>query len=247
MEIVNHAKIAIIIFLEALMENLAPEHFFDLTSFAHASIFQGCTFVWQALEKIDEYLKSKTLGKIQSAHQEYAYLVNPETISIGEGTIIEAGAYIRGPCIIGKNCHIRNGAYIRGDCIIGDNVVVGHTTELKHSILLNFAHAVHFNYVGDSILGNHINLGAGVKCANLRLNGEAVVVRQSHESISTGLRKFGAIVGDYSQIGCNVVMNPGTVIAKHVLCYPCLSIGGMIPEKSLIKPANQTSVIVSSK
>jgi UDP-N-acetylglucosamine diphosphorylase / glucose-1-phosphate thymidylyltransferase / UDP-N-acetylgalactosamine diphosphorylase / glucosamine-1-phosphate N-acetyltransferase / galactosamine-1-phosphate N-acetyltransferase len=225
------------------VEPFHPEHYFDLSSFAHKELFANCEFVWQALEKIETYLARKMLGKIDSAKQEYAYFVNPESISIGEGTIVEPGAYIKGPCIIGKHCHIRHGAYIRGNVIIGDHCVVGHATELKHAILLNHAHAAHFAYVGDSIIGNHVNLGAGTKCANLRLNGDAIIVHHGQESISTGLRKFGAIVGDHCQIGCNVVLNPGATLGKHVQSYPSLNFGGVIPEKSLVRP--QTKVLIT--
>ena len=227
------------------MEKFALEKFFNLKTFAHRSLFQKSTFVWEALARIEAYLETVELGKIASERQQYAYLVNPELISIGEGTIIEPGAYIKGPCIIGRHCHIRHGAYIRGNVIIGDYCVVGHTTEVKHSILLDHAHAAHFAYIGDSIVGSYVNLGAGTKCANLRLNGEPIIVRDGHESISTGLRKFGAVIGDYSQIGCNVVMNPGTLLQQHVHSHPGLNFGGFISEKSTIK--SQSTVVIISR
>ncbi len=228
---------------EFVVEPFAVEHFFDLSSFAHRELFEGITFVWQALEKIEGYLAKSVLGKNYSSKQEYAYFVNPETISIGPGTIVEPGAYIKGPCIIGANCSIRHGAYLRGNVIVGDHCVIGHTTEMKQTIMLNHANAAHFAYVGDSILGNHVNLGAGTKCANLRFNGEPITVRFGEESIATGLRKFGAIIGDYTQIGCNVVTNPGTVIGKQVQCYPSLNFGGVIPERSAVKP--KTRAVIS--
>lgn len=224
------------------MSKFSPEHFFDLSSFEHCALFEGIAFVWQALDRLTPYLAGKSLGKKEAAKQEYAYLVNPELISIGQGTIIEPGAYIKGPCIIGKGCHIRHGAYIRGNVIIGDHAVVGHTTEVKHSILLNHAQAAHFAYLGDSIIGNHVNLGAGTKCANLRLNGEPIIVRDQQESISTGLRKFGAIIGDQSQIGCNVVLNPGSVLGKSVHAHPTLNFGGFIPEKSVVKATSKVQI-----
>ena len=199
--------------------------------------------MWQVLEKLEAYLLRQPLGSINSAHQEYAYLVNPELISIGEGTVVEPGAYIRGPCIIGRDCQIRHSSYIRGNVIIGDRCVVGHATELKHAILLNHARAAHFAFVGDAVLGNDVNLGAGVKCANLRLDGANVFVRYHQQSISTGLRKFGAIVGDGCQIGCNVVMNPGTLFRKHAKCYPCANIGGVIEEGRLVKLSSQVSIV----
>jgi NDP-sugar pyrophosphorylase family protein len=217
--------------------------FFDLSSFEHQSVFEKCSYVWQVLEKLEAYLLRQSLGTIASAHQECAYLVNPDLISIGEGTVIEPGAYIRGPCIIGRNCQIRHGSYIRGNVIVGDRCVVGHATELKHSILLNHARAAHFAFVGDSVLGNDVNLGAGVKCANLRLDGSPVCVRYHQQSISTGLRKCGAIVGDGCQIGCNVVINPGTLFGKRAKCYPCVNIGGVIEEGMLVKQASPILVV----
>lgn len=217
--------------------------FFDLVPFEHRAVFDGCTYVWQVLEKLEAYLLRQPLGAIQAAHQEFAYFVNPDLITIGEGTIIEPGAYIRGPCIIGRHCQIRHGSYIRGNVIIGDRCVVGHSTELKHSILLNHARAAHFAFVGDSVLGNDVNLGAGVKCANLRLDGSPVAIRYHDQSISTGLRKCGAIVGDGCQIGCNVVLNPGTLFGKHAKCYPCLNIGGVVGEGLLVKPGVHVSVV----
>lgn len=220
------------------MSAFSVDDFFDLSQFAHADLFNGCTHVWQALGKIKDYLASQSLGKIEANNQEFAFLVNPELISIGEGSVIEPGAYIKGPCIIGKNCHIRHGAYIRGDVIVGDNCVIGHTTEIKNSIMINHANAAHFAYVGDSILGSFVNLGAGVKCANLRLDGQEVIV----ERISTGMRKFGAIIGDHSQIGCNTVLNPGSVLGKRVHCFPCLNFGGVVEADRIIKTDVKPSV-----
>jgi NDP-sugar pyrophosphorylase family protein len=112
--------------------------------------------------------------------------------------------------------------------VIGDDCVVGHATEVKHSILLNHVAAAHFNYVGDSILGNHVNLGAGVKCANVKMNSGSVFVHWGNEKIDTGLLKLGALVGDGVRVGCNCVTNPGTILEKNSVCYPCLSIQGVV-------------------
>ena len=215
------------------------EHFFDLSSFDHRALFEGCEYVWQGLEKLEEYLRNQLVGNVAVEAQEGVYFVHPELISIGEGTVIEPGAYIRGPCVIGRHCQIRHGAYIRGNVIVGDYCVVGHTTELKHSILLNHAKAAHFAFVGDSMLGNNVNLGAGVKCANLRLDGSPIVIRHHGETMATGLRKFGAIVGDGCQIGCNVVMNPGTLLGKNAACYPSINIGGVIAGGVVLKPGKK--------
>lgn len=220
------------------MQNFAPNQFFDLSGFAHAAIFEGCEHAWQALDRIKEYLRVYPLGKIEADEQKYAYLVNPSQISIGKGTVIEPGAYIKGPCIIGANCHIRHGAYIRGDCIIGDNCVIGHTTELKGCIILNNSNAAHFAYLGDTIMGSSVNLGAGVKCANLRLDGKEIAVN----GINTSRRKFGAIIGDHVEIGCNSVLNPGTVLGKNVYAYPSVNFGGYVEENSFVKPATKVQI-----
>ncbi len=163
----------------------------------------------------------------------------------GQGSVIESGAYIRGPCVIGSNCVVRHGAYIRGNVLTGHGCVIGHDSELKQAILLNHAQAAHFAYVGDSILGNHVNLGAGVKCANFKLDHTTINLRIDDQKIETGLRKFGALIGDRSQIGCNTVTNPGTLIGQDVHCYPCLNIQGFVPSRSMIKPS--ASPLVSSR
>ncbi|MBS0634330.1 MAG: UDP-N-acetylglucosamine diphosphorylase [Verrucomicrobia bacterium] len=220
------------------MQHFAPNQLFDLSGFSHAALFEGCQYAWQALDRIKEYLRVYPLGKIESDEQKYAYLVNPSQISIGKSSVIEPGAYIKGPCIIGANCHIRHGAYIRGDCIIGDGCVIGHTTELKGTIILNKSNAAHFAYLGDTIVGNSVNLGAGVKCANLRLDGKEIAV----DGIQTNRRKFGAIIGDHVEIGCNSVLNPGTVLGKNVYAYPGINFGGYVEENSLIKPATKVQI-----
>ena len=130
---------------------------------------------------------------------------------------------------------IRHGAYIREYVILGDQCQVGHSAELKHSILLDGAAATHFVYVGDSIIGNNANLGAGVKCANSRLDRDEVSVLWDNQKVKSGLKKFGAIVGDRVQIGCNCVLNPGTLIGKESFCHPLLNVGGYIPPKSVLK------------
>lgn len=224
-------------------KRFSPEFFFSLETFAHSELFENCEYVWQALSNIKPYLKDQRLGSKAIEVPDGVFFEHPEHISIGEGTVVEPGVYIKGPCIIGKNCEIRHGAYIRGNVIVGDNCVVGHTTELKHSILLNHAKAAHFAFIGDSVVGNSVNLGAGVKCANLRLDGTPIVLREEGREIPTGLRKFGAIIGDFCQIGCNVVVNPGTLFGKGACCYPCLTVGGVIRDRKLVKPAAKQIII----
>ncbi len=156
-------------------------------------------------------------------------------IYIGEGTVVESGALIKGPSIIGNHTEVRQGAYLRGNCLIGDRCVVGHTTEVKNSIMLNDAKAGHFAYIGDSILGNHVNLGAGTKLANLKIIDVGMRVKVEGKVYETGLRKLGAILGDYTETGCNSVTSPGTLLGKKSLIYPCVNIpGGFYPERSLV-------------
>ncbi len=193
--------------------------FFDLKEFKHAVLFEGIEHVWESLAHIKAYLASYNFC-IHGQVDPRSYLVYPELISIGKGTVVEAGAYIQGPCIIGENCQVRHGAYIRGGVITGDGVVIGHTTEAKNAIFLNGAHAAHFSYIGDSILGNKVNLGAGVKCANFRLDQRKIHVHFEGKKYSTELRKLGAILGDGSQIGCNSVTNPGTLLKKSTFLQP---------------------------
>jgi bifunctional N-acetylglucosamine-1-phosphate-uridyltransferase/glucosamine-1-phosphate-acetyltransferase GlmU-like protein len=147
-------------------------------------------------------------------------------ISLGAGSVVEPGALIKGPTIIGNYCEIRQGAYLRGNCLVGDRCVVGHTTEMKHSVMLHGAKAGHFAYIGDSILGNRTNLGAGTKLANLKIVPTPVSVKVGEEIYDTGLRKFGAIIGDDTETGCNSVTNPGTLLGRRCLVYPGVSVRG---------------------
>jgi bifunctional UDP-N-acetylglucosamine pyrophosphorylase / glucosamine-1-phosphate N-acetyltransferase len=213
---------------------MGPSYFFEFGQFQHRALFDELEFVWEAISRIELYLKRFPLGAIEVEIPAGVHLVNPELISIGKGTVLEPGAYVKGPCVIGAKCTIRHGAYIRGDLIAGDQCVIGHDTEIKNSILLNQAHAAHFAYVGDSILGNRVNLGAGVKCANLKLDNGLIDVSLEGRRIPTGFRKLGAIIGDDSQIGCNAVTNPGTLIGRNVFCFPCLNISGLIPSDQIV-------------
>jgi NDP-sugar pyrophosphorylase family protein len=218
--------------------NSCINDFFELSTYEHQKLFEGCLYPWEALKNLSNYCKQFAKGQIQGEVSEQAYLVNLESIVIGEGSIIEPGAYIAGPCIIGKNCTIRHGAYIRGNLVCGDNCVIGHDTEIKNAIFLNNAHAAHFAYVGDSILGNKVNLGAGFKCANLRLDRSGVKVYYNEVLIDSGLRKLGAIIGDDCQLGCNGVASPGTLIGKKSMSYPCIHLYGTIAPNSMVKPNN---------
>jgi NDP-sugar pyrophosphorylase family protein len=216
------------------MQELELDQFFSLSDYIHGEIFKGMTYPWEALERIEEYLL-KASKKIEVDVPSTVYLLNREQISIGAGTVIEPGAYIQGPAIIGPNNTIRHGAYIRGNIITGEGCIIGHATEVKNSIFLNRVAAAHFNYVGDSILGNGVNLGAGVKLANFRLDQKEIPIYFRGEVIRTRLRKLGAIVGDGAQLGCNSVTNPGTLIGPQAFCLPCVNIKGVVTPRAIYK------------
>src|SRR5262245_48683445 len=166
---------------------------FDLGQSAHAEIFEGCEYAWDALKKISAYVEKHLKPGLHNRCQGVAYI--GEKVFIGEGTVVEDGVMIKGPAIIGRNCEIRHNAYIRELVIVGDNCVVGNSCEVKNSVLLNNAVVPHFNYIGDSILGFKAHLGAGVKISNVKLVSGNVVVEFKGKSFDTGLRKFGALLG----------------------------------------------------
>lgn len=218
------------------MENLQTCKFFSLQNFPYKTLLEF-TYPWQVVHNLPHFFSQLSLGSLQGNISKKAYLENAPLISIGEGTIIEPGAYIKGPCCIGKNCVIRHGAYLREHTFLGDECVIGHATEIKHSVFLNKACAPHFAYIGDSIIGNAVNLGAGVRCSNFRLDRKEISFFYQGEIIATHLKKLGAIIGDGSQIGCNVVLNPGTLIGQNSLCYPNMTLSGYVSYKSIIRPA----------
>jgi len=176
-----------------------------------------------------------------------AFLFNDE-INIGPGSIVEPGTFLKGPAIIGSHSEIRQGAYIRGDCIVGSRCVVGHTTEMKGSIMLDGAKAAHFAYVGDSILGKDVNLGAGTKLANLKMISGSIVVTVDKKRYDTGRRKLGAILGDHTETGCNSVTSPGTLVGPSSVVYPGVSVpSGYYPGRTIFSPAHGSLRIRSMK
>jgi len=213
---------------------LAPRTYFDLEGLTFADLLDA-PLAWDALgAPLSAWLRQHLRPRIEGEVADGAWLVGDD-IEIGAGSVVEPGAYVKGPCIIGRDVEIRHGAYIRGHALIGDGCVVGHATEVKGSIFLPGAKAGHFAYVGDSILGRDVNLGAGTKLANLRLQGDAIAVRAGGEVISTGLRKLGAILGDGCQLGCNSVTNPGTLLGPGTMVSPCLAVSGVHPARSILR------------
>jgi len=212
---------------------LEASDFFDLSCFAHAALFEGTRYVWEALDRLPGYIAEHMATGIDGQVMPGAVIEGD--VYIGEGSVVQTGAMIVGPALIGKGCQVRHGAFIRGNVIMGDRAVVGHATEVKAAILLDDAAAPHFNYVGDSILGCRVNLGAGSICSNFKMTHEPVVVRVGDKTIETGMRKLGAIVGDQVEVGCNAVLNPGTLLGPRSLVYPAASVRGFHPAGSVIK------------
>jgi NDP-sugar pyrophosphorylase family protein len=220
-----------------------PADLFDLSQTEHAEIFDGCKFAWDALNKIEIYIAENLKPALFNRSEGKAFI--GEKVFIGEGTVVEDGAMIKGPAIIGKNCQIRHNAYIRENVIIGDGCVVGNSSELKNSLLFNGAQVPHFNYIGDSILGYKAHLGAGVKISNFKLFPGNIEVVVDGVPFDTGLRKFGALLGDGVEIGCNAVLNPGSIVGRGTVIYPNVFWRGILPDNVIAK--NKPEIKVSVK
>jgi UDP-N-acetylglucosamine diphosphorylase / glucose-1-phosphate thymidylyltransferase / UDP-N-acetylgalactosamine diphosphorylase / glucosamine-1-phosphate N-acetyltransferase / galactosamine-1-phosphate N-acetyltransferase len=219
-----------------------PADLFDLSQTAHAALFDGCEHAWDALKQLKIYLE-KHLQPNGAAHARPAVTIGND-VFIGEGTVIEDGAFIKGPAIIGRNCEIRHNAYIREHVIVGDGCVVGNATEIKHSLLFNKAVAPHFNYVGDSILGCKAHLGAGVVLSNFKSLPGNIFVGLDGKPFDTGLRKFGALLGDGAEIGCNSVLNPGSIVGRGSVVYPSTNWRGIIPANMIVKNKAAQEIVV---
>jgi NDP-sugar pyrophosphorylase family protein len=213
---------------------------FDLSQTEHAAIFEGCTYAWEALEKIGDYLAR---APRQHPPKRFPGASIGDGVFIGEGTVIEPGVLIKGPAIIGKNCQIRHNAYLREQVIVGDDCVVGNSSELKNALLFNGAQAPHFNYIGDSILGHKAHLGAGVKISNIKLLAGNIEVEMDGAPFDTGLRKFGALLGDHAEVGCNAVLNPGSILGRGAIVYPNVFWRGVLAANSIAKNKSEIEVI----
>jgi NDP-sugar pyrophosphorylase family protein len=209
-------------------ERFAPELWVDLSQTPHGALFDGCPRVWDVLGRIAGYLDKIMVPKVLGEIMPGAY-IGPK-VRIESGTVVEPGACILGPAWIGKNSRIRCGCYIRENVCIGDHVVAGNSCEFKNSVVFNHAEVPHFNYVGDSVLGYKAHLGAGVILSNVKLTRDEVCVNDQGRVIGTGLRKFGAIVGDMAEVGCNAVINPGALLGRGSLVYPGAQWRGVLPE-----------------
>lgn len=193
---------------------------FAYKNFFHREIFVTCASPWEAIDKLDSYIDM---------------VLREKNIVLGEGSKIDASAKIEGKVMMGKNSTIADSVLIRGNCIIGDNVHIGHAVEIKHSIVMNNTAVAHLNYIGDSIIGNNVNIGGGAIIANWRFDKKNIKIKFEDEKVDTGLKKFGACVGDDSSLGVNSVLNPGTIIGKRTLVYPLVSVFGVHKENSVLK------------
>src|SRR5208337_180555 len=214
---------------------------FDLAQTEHAVLFDGCHHAWEALKQIEPYL-----AKIprQNPPRKFPGASLGHQVIVGEGTTVEPGALIKGPAIIGKNCQIRHNAYLRENVILGDGCVVGNSSELKNSLLFNGAQVPHYNYVGDSILGHRAHLGAGVKISNYKLFPGNIEVEVDGVPFDTGLRKFGALLGDGAEVGCNAVLNPGSILGRGAVIYPNVFWRGILPANMIAKNKAGIDVVV---
>jgi UDP-N-acetylglucosamine diphosphorylase / glucose-1-phosphate thymidylyltransferase / UDP-N-acetylgalactosamine diphosphorylase / glucosamine-1-phosphate N-acetyltransferase / galactosamine-1-phosphate N-acetyltransferase len=221
-----------------------PSDLFDLANWQFRDIFGRVDCAWSALPAIHDYV----LGVIASNGARKPVLPGVsymgEEIFIHPDAVVEPNVYIKAPTYIDAGVEIRSGAYIRGDALISTGAIVGHSTEVKNSIFLPHAHAPHFNYVGDSILGRHTNLGAGTKLSNWKIAADKTIhIKVEGQDIDTGLNKFGAILGDGAEMGCNSVANPGTVIGRGTLVYACAAIRGYFPPHHIVKLVQELMLV----
>ncbi len=212
------------------MDKLKITSLYDLEQTIAKELFVGGEYPWELLPKIGEFIKK--LGASLSAEE---YNQVEESVWIAKTAVVAPSACINGPAIIGKNAEIRHGAFIRGNAIVGEGAVVGNSTELKNVILFNKVQVPHYNYVGDSILGYKAHMGAGSITSNVKSDKTLVSVVTPDGKIETGLKKFGAMLGDNVEIGCNSVLNPGTVIGRNTNVYPLSSVRGFVPSDSIFK------------
>ena len=216
------------------MEECKIKNLYNLEETIAKELLESVTYPWEALPKIEEFIL-----KIGEKLDKEKYEKKGENIWIAKSAKIAPTAYINGPAIIGENAEIRHCAFIRGKAIVGEGAVVGNSTELKNVILFNNVQVPHYNYVGDSILGYKSHMGAGSITSNVKSDKKLVIVKNGKETIETGLKKFGAMLGDNVEVGCGSVLNPGTVIGSNTNIYPLSSVRGVVPKNSIYKNKNE--------
>ena len=213
-----------------MIKDLTIAALYTLSETIAADLFDGKTYPWEVLPEIKDFILK--LGNTLSAD---LYEKKGENIWIAKSAKVAPTACINGPCIIDEDAEVRHCAFIRGNAILGKAAVVGNSTELKNVVLFNKVQVPHYNYVGDSILGYKAHMGAGSITSNVKSDKTLVVVRAGDEQYETGLKKFGAMLGDQVEVGCNSVLNPGTVIGRQSNVYPTSMVRGFIPANSIYK------------
>ena len=217
-----------------MYDEMKISEMFDLNKTIAARLFDGVEYGWEVLPRIKDFILE--LGK-NLPKDEYNEI--DENVWVAKSAKVATSACISGPCIIDKDAEIRHCAYIRGNTIVGEGAIVGNSTELKNVVIFNTVQVPHYNYIGDSVLGYKAHFGAGAITSNIKSDRTNITIQYGDKRIETGLRKIGAIVGDYVEIGCNSVLNPGTVIGKHTNIYPLSMVRGFIPANSIYKKAGE--------
>ena len=217
------------------MEQLKiSELYSDLSKTLAKELLEGKTYPWEVLPCISEFIV-----KLGNTLSEEEYEKKRENVWIAKSAKVAPTAYINGPAIIGKDAEVRHCAFIRGNALVGEGAVVGNSTELKNVILFDKVQVPHYNYVGDSILGYKSHMGAGSITSNVKSDKKLVVVKGKEVGMETGLKKFGAMLGDEVEVGCGSVLNPGTVVGSHTNIYPLSSVRGVVPSHSIYKNQNE--------
>lgn len=212
------------------MEALTIKQLYTLEETIARDLFEGAEYPWEVLPKIGSFIL-----ELGASLSEEEYEKRGENVWIAKTASVAPTAYINGPAIIGKNAEVRHCAFIRGNAIVGEGAVVGNSTELKNVVLFNKVQVPHYNYVGDSILGYKSHMGAGSITSNVKSDKKLVVVKTPEGEIETGMKKFGAMIGDEVEVGCGSVLNPGTVVGSHSNIYPLSSVRGYVPGNSIYK------------
>lgn len=218
------------------MEQLKVQSLYNLDETIAKDIFEGITYPWEVLPKIGGFILE--LGKTLP-EEEYEKV--GDNVWIAKSAKVFPSAYINGPAIIGKNAEVRHCAFIRGNAIVGEGAVVGNSTELKNVILFNKVQVPHYNYVGDSVLGYKAHMGAGSITSNVKSDKTLTTVKTPNGVIETGLKKFGAMIGDNVEVGCGSILNPGTVVGRNTNIYPLSSVRSFIPENSIYKKQGEVA------
>ncbi len=223
-----------------MVKDFTIQNMLDLNETIAKDLFEGKTYPWEVLPEIGDFIL-----KLGSTLSQDEYDLIGENVWIAKSATVAPTAFIQGPAIIGKDAEVRHCAFIRGKAIVGEGAVVGNSTELKNCVLFNKVQVPHYNYVGDSVLGYKAHMGAGSICSNVKSDKKLVVVKDGKDAVETGLKKFGAMLGDHVEVGCGSVLNPGTVIGRNSNIYPLSPVRGCVSADSIYK--NKEEIVIKQK